>query len=101
MLIVILNECEGSVPVEGEAVRCHQGNILHSMPLYRFLFFSQRILTPFRMTGVRKGCRLLVSGIKAWGDAGNGTEGRYECLLLSTDFFLYFLYTKGRAVLFL
>ena len=23
MLIVILNECEGSVPVEGEAVRCH------------------------------------------------------------------------------
>ncbi len=101
MLIVILNECEGSVPVEGEAVRCHQGNILHSMPLFRFLFFSQRILTPFRMTGVRKGCRLLVSGIKAWGDAGNGTEGRYECLLLSTDFFLYFLYTKGRAVLFL
>ena len=81
MLIVILNECEGSVPVEGEAVRCHQGNILHSMPLFRFLFFSQRILTPFRMTGVRKGCRLLVSGIKAWGDAGNGTEGRCECLL--------------------
>ena len=53
------------------------------------------------MTGVRKGCRLLVSGIKAWGDAGNGTEGRYEYLLLSTDFFLYFLYTKGRSVLFL
>ena len=51
------------------------------MPLFRFLFFSQRILTPFRMTGVRKGCRLLVSGIKAWGDAGNGTEGRCECLL--------------------
>ena len=100
-LIVILNECEGSVPVEGEAVRCHQGNILHSMPLFRFLFFSQRILTPFRMTGVRKGCRLPVSGIKAWGDAGCGTEGRCECLLLSTDFFLYFLYTKGRAVLFL
>ena len=30
--------------MEGEAVRCHQGNILHSVPLFRFLFFSQSIL---------------------------------------------------------
>ncbi len=56
-------------------------------------------LPPFTNDRNQKG--LLVSGIKAWGDAGNGTEGRYEYLLLSTDFFLYFLYTKGRSVLFL
>ena len=46
MLIVILNECEGSIPVVRKAVRCYQGNILHSMPLFRFLFFSHGILTP-------------------------------------------------------
>ena len=45
-LSVILNECEGSIPVEREAVRCHQGNILHSVPLFRFLFFPHGILTP-------------------------------------------------------
>ncbi|MFR6111645.1 MAG: hypothetical protein ACLUIQ_10130, partial [Dialister invisus] len=44
-------------------------------------FSHKEFLLPCRMTGVRKGCRLLVSGIKAWGDAGNGTEGRCECLL--------------------
>ncbi len=46
MLIVILNECEGSIPVVRKAVRCHQGNIIHSMPLFRFLFFPHGILTP-------------------------------------------------------
>ena len=45
-LIVILNEYEGSIPVVRKAVRCYQGNILHSMPLLRFLFFSHGILTP-------------------------------------------------------
>ena len=62
MLIVILNECEGSVPVEGEAVRCHQGNILHSMPLFRFLFFSQRILTSLQNDRSQEG--LPASGVR-------------------------------------
>ena len=46
MLIIIRSECEGSIPVVRKAVRCYQGNILHSMPLFRFLFFSHEILTP-------------------------------------------------------
>ena len=102
MLSVILNGCEGSVAVGRESVRRHPSHRFfapfhHSVSCFSYTAF----LLPFRMTGVRKGCRLPVSGIKAWGDAGCGTEGRYECLLLSTDFFLYFLYTKGRTVLFL
>ena len=101
MLIVIWRASEESAAVVRKAVRCHQGNIftLCHYPIFRL--FHKAFLLLFRMTGVRKGCRLPVSGIKAWGDAGCGTEGRYECLLLSTDFFLYFLYTKGRSVLFL
>ena len=99
---VILNECEGSITVVRKPVRRHPSNRFFT-PCYHSIFrlFHKAFLLPFRMTGVRKGCRLPVSGIKAWGDAGCGTEGRYECLLLPTDFFLYFLYTKGRTVLFL
>ena len=62
MLIVILNECEGSIPVEREAVRCHQGNILHSVPLFRFLFFSQRILTSLQNDRSQEG--LPASGVR-------------------------------------
>ena len=101
-LIVILSECEESAAVVRKAVRCYPSNRFFTLCHYPiFRLFHKAFLLLFRMTGVRKGCRLLVSGIKAWGDAGNGTEGRYEYLLLSTDFFLYFLYTKGRSVLFL
>ena len=62
MLIVILNECEVSIPVEREAVRCHQGNILHSVPLFRFLFFSQRILTSLQNDRSQEG--LPASGVR-------------------------------------
>ena len=46
MLIVIRCASEESAAVVRKAVRCHQGNILHSMPLFRFLFFPHGILTP-------------------------------------------------------
>ena len=62
MLIVILNECEGSIPVVRKAVRCYQGNILHSMPLFRFLFFSQRILTSLQNDRSQEG--LPASGVR-------------------------------------
>ena len=62
MLIVILNECEGSIPVVRKAVRCHQGNILHSVPLFRFLFFSQRILTSLQNDRSQEG--LPASGVR-------------------------------------
>ena len=99
-----MHKFEGSrIKVPGRIrERCHPGHRFFTLcHVAASRLFHKAFLLPFRMTGVRKGCRLLVSGIKAWGDAGNGTEGRYECLLLLTDFFLYFLYTKGRAVLFL
>ena len=97
---VILNECEGSITVVRKTARCHPSNRFFT-PCYHSVscFSHTEFLPPFTNDRNQKG--LLVSGIKAWGDAGNGTEGRYECLLLSTDFFLYFLYTKGRTVLFL
>jgi len=62
MLIVILNECEGSIPVVRKAVRCYQGNILHSVPLFRFLFFSQRILTSLQNDRSQEG--LPASGVR-------------------------------------
>jgi hypothetical protein len=62
MLIVILNECEGSIPVEREAVRCHQGNILHSVSLSHFPSFPQGILTSFQNDRSQEG--LPASGVR-------------------------------------
>ena len=55
MLIVILNECEGSIPVEREAVRCHQGNILHSVPLSHLPSFPHGIFVSAQNDGGRQG----------------------------------------------
>lgn len=83
MLIIILNTSEESAVVVRKAVRCHPSNRFFTLCHYPiFRLFHKAFLLPFRMTGVRKGCRLPVSGIKAWGDAGCGTEGRCECLLV-------------------
>ena len=79
---VILNECEGSITVVRKPVRRHPSNRFFTLCHYPiFRLFHKAFLLLFRMTGVWKGCRLPVSGIKAWGDAGCGTEGRCECLV--------------------
>ena len=56
VLIVILNGCEGSIPVEREAVRCHQLNRFFTPCHVAFSLLSlTAFLPPFRMTIGRKG----------------------------------------------
>ena len=56
VLIVILNGCEGSIPVEREAVRCHQCNRFFT-PCHVSVSRLSRtaFLPPFRMTIGGKG----------------------------------------------
>ena len=56
MLIVILNGCEGSIPVVRQAVSCHQSHRFFTprhCPV--FCFFHTAFLRPFRMTIGGKG----------------------------------------------
>ena len=56
VLIVILNGCEGSIPVVRQAVSCHQSNRFFTLchcPV--FCFSHTAFLRPFRMTIGGKG----------------------------------------------
>ena len=61
-LIVIWRASEESAAVVRKAVRCHQGNILHSVSLSHFPFFPQGILTSFQNDRSQEG--LPASGVR-------------------------------------
>ena len=80
--------------------RCH--------PSHRFFtlchvaasrLFHKAFLLPFRMIGIRKGFWYPV--LKHGATQETVRKDGVNVFFLSTDFFLYFLYTKGRTVLFL
>lgn len=62
MLIIILNTSEESAVVVRKAVRCHQGNILHSVSLSHFPPFPQGILTSLQNDRSQEG--LPASGVR-------------------------------------